>query len=534
MREIIAVSFPSVIQMSPSKTKILPFTIVCSMASLAILMSTPAQSQGGAKGMLMLQPTSPGITQSGHANISGTIRAGSLVGGTGRFSQFTSVGRTSGPVTNGESFGIGESAVGFDGMYVKTASGGEPFYGYWAGPISAYHFFDSDVEMWKVNIDGSEPLAVGRSGIGLGGLSAMNGWSLNIGTPVRYESGASNQNAFDILVTGANARGIESFAGGTGDAVGLFGRAQPSSGIGVLGDNTNGVGGIGVRGFGWSNTSTGVQGVGGSFGVDGLSEDGYGVQGKSTGGHGVIGFSAVEAVVGVTTGVNKAAVHGYTAVAGSDGGWFVAAAGTGDGVGVIGQTASGAGYGVQSIGRFMSTGTKAFRIDHPLEPETKFLNHYCSEGPEPTNMYSGQVTTDANGFANVELPEYFESINRDSRIQLTVEDASEDFVMAKIVSGIQGNAFRIRANKPGVSVHWLVIGVRNDKYMQRYGAPVEVEKSPMEVGRYQHPELYGAEPSRGLRVQPRAEKYQAQAHAETPMPKRVPLPTHSRSASYKK
>lgn len=483
--------------------------------------------------MLMVQGATPGISQSGHANISGTMRAGAFAGGPGSFSGFTSIGRTSGQLSSNEIFGIGESSTSFDGMYVKTATSGKPFYGYSTSGPFAYHYFNGNTGLWILSINASDQLQVSHSGVGIGTTPAP-GYSLNLIKPMKLYSDTDVQDGFDITMTGDDSHGLESIAYGNGQAIGVLGRASQSTGIGVYGDNVGSATGVGVRGFGWGSSSTGVQGVGGSFGVEGLSDNGYGVRGQSTASHGVIGFSNVEAVVGVTTGANKAASHGYTSVAGSDGGWFVSAATTGDGVGVIGSTGSAAGHGVQSFGRFMSTGTKAFRIDHPLEPETKFLSHYCSEGPEPMNVYSGVVTTGTDGFANVELPDYFASINRDPRIQLTVDDSGEDFVMVKVVGGIQDNAFRVRTSKPGVKVYWQVSGVRNDRFIQRYGAPVEVEKSPSEVGKYQHPELYDAEPSQGLRVQPQAEKYQAQARAEKPMPQRLPLPKNSRVTSTKK
>lgn len=518
--------------MSPSKIKLLPFTIIVSTASLAIILSTPAQSQGGAKSMLMVQGATPGISQSGHANISGTMRAGAFAGGPGSFSGFTSIGRTSGQVSGNESFGIGENATTFDGMYIKTATSGKPFYGYsTSGPL-AYHYYNGAAGLWVLSINGVDQLQVSQFGVGIGTTPAP-GYSLNLTKPVNYASSTNVEDAFEISMYGNDSRGGEAISYGS-NGIGFLGRASHEGGYGLYGDNVGSAGGTAVLGFGWGSTSTGVKALGGSYGVDGYSQFGYAIHGKSETSHGVIGFSNVEAVVGVTTGANKAASHGYTSVAGSDGGWFVSAATTGDGVGVIGSTGSGAGYGVQSFGRFMSTGTKAFRIDHPLEPETKFLSHYCSEGPEPMNVYSGAITTGTDGFASVELPDYFASINRDPRIQLTVDDSGEDFVMVKVVGGIQDNAFRVRTSKPGVKVYWQVSGVRNDKYMQRYGAPVEIEKSPTEVGRYQHPELYDAEPSQGLRVQPQAEKYQAQARAEKPLPQRLPLPKSSRVTSTKK
>jgi hypothetical protein len=83
------------------------------------------------------------------------------------------------------------------------------------------------------------------------------------------------------------------------------------------------------------------------------------------------------------------------------------------GIGVYGYATATSGYGVYSGGRFAATGTKSFQIDHPLHPETHYLNHFCTEGPEPMNAYSGVVTLDARGEAWVQLPDYFEAINRD-------------------------------------------------------------------------------------------------------------------------
>ena len=40
------------------------------------------------------------------------------------------------------------------------------------------------------------------------------------------------------------------------------------------------------------------------------------------------------------------------------------------------------------------------------------------------NIYNGNVTTDASGTAIVELPDYFEALNRDPRYQLTVIGSS--------------------------------------------------------------------------------------------------------------
>ena len=155
-------------------------------------------------------------------------------------------------------------------------------------------------------------------------------------------------------------------------------------------------------------------------------------------------------------------------------------------------------YGVYSEGRLAATGTKQFQIDHPLSPETHYLNHFCTEGPEPYNAYSGNVVTDARGYAVVRLPNYFEAINRDYRYQLTVIDASDDFVLAKVVQEIQNNQFVIRTSKPNVKVSWRVEAIRNDLWVQRYGYVTELEKPQWNQGKYLHPELYGLPIEQGI------------------------------------
>ena len=44
----------------------------------------------------------------------------------------------------------------------------------------------------------------------------------------------------------------------------------------------------------------------------------------------------------------------------------------------------------------------------------------------------------------------------------------------------------------------MVKDLRNDRWVQQRGAPVEVEKQGLERGTYQHPELYDLPPERGM------------------------------------
>ena len=63
-------------------------------------------------------------------------------------------------------------------------------------------------------------------------------------------------------------------------------------------------------------------------------------------------------------------------------------------------------------------GTEGY-IDHPLDPENKYLNHSFVESPDMKNIYDGVVTLDNNGEAVVTLPDWFDALNKDFRYQLT-------------------------------------------------------------------------------------------------------------------
>lgn len=91
-------------------------------------------------------------------------------------------------------------------------------------------------------------------------------------------------------------------------------------------------------------------------------------------------------------------------------------------------------------------------IGHPHDPEHKYLLHYSSESPFPQNFYSGNVLTDASGYAWVELPDYFEAINTNFKYQLTV--VGKSFARAAVWGEISNNRFRIRTDAPNFKVSW--------------------------------------------------------------------------------
>ena len=163
--------------------------------------------------------------------------------------------------------------------------------------------------------------------------------------------------------------------------------------------------------------------------------------------------------------------------------------------------AYGNGYAGYFEGRVHSTGafthpSSSYLIDHPLDPENKYLHHASVESPDMKNVYDGIVTLDAMGEAVVELPEYFEVLNRDFRYQLTAIGAPGPNLF--IEDEIWNNHFKIAGGQPGMKVSWQVTGIRQDAYANAHRIPVEEEKSIDDRGKYLHPTEHGVPETMGI------------------------------------
>ena len=143
---------------------------------------------------------------------------------------------------------------------------------------------------------------------------------------------------------------------------------------------------------------------------------------------------------------------------------------------------------VSITGTLNATGTKNFRIDHPLDPANKYLFHASIESSEVLNLYSGNVVLDATGEAVVQLPDWFEAINKDLRYQLTNVGG---FAPVYVAEEVSGGHFKIAGGNPGGKVSWQVSGVRNDAWEKAHPMVVEADKGAAR-GKYLTPELYGA------------------------------------------
>ncbi len=145
------------------------------------------------------------------------------------------------------------------------------------------------------------------------------------------------------------------------------------------------------------------------------------------------------------------------------------------------------------------TGTSAaLRIDHPLDPENKYLNHSFIESPDMMNVYNGNVVLDDDGGAWVELPDWFQAVNADFRYQLTCIGGFAPIYVAKEISD---NQFRIEGGEAGMKVSWQVTGVRQDAYARAHRIEVEEDKPENDRGTYLHPEEHGMPRTMGARYE---------------------------------
>ena len=113
-------------------------------------------------------------------------------------------------------------------------------------------------------------------------------------------------------------------------------------------------------------------------------------------------------------------------------------------------------------------GADAFKIDHPLEPETKFLSHSVVESPDMKNIYDGVAVFDEAGEVIVTLPDWFEALNEDFRYQLTPMGAA---FVPYVADEIAGNRLEIGGGIPGRKVSWQVTGIRHDAYANAHRIP---------------------------------------------------------------
>ncbi|HEX2909656.1 MAG TPA: hypothetical protein VH186_02535 [Chloroflexia bacterium] len=334
-------------------------------------------------------------------------------------------------------------------------------------------------------------------------------------------NGLSGRVGMLVMPPGASVSGT--MGGGSTNKVGLLVSGDTSFNVNAIAPTVNSA----IIAYDNNNGSTIVGLSQTGIAIYGQTDSNYAVRGVSTSSYGVYGTtsntsntssSATAGVLGTSTGNYDAGVKGtndnlgYGVYGKCDGGNGVL--GTSDnGYGVFGLTTNGnairglsfssTGYAGYFSGKVEITGTLAkgggsFKIDHPLDPENKYLYHSFVESPDMLNIYNGIVTMDEHGEATVEMADWFEALNFDFRYQLTAIGASMPNLF--IAEEIKERKFKIAGGQAGQKVSWMVTGIRQDAWAKAHRIPVEQDKNAKERGKYLHPALYGK--SEEMSVQP--------------------------------
>jgi hypothetical protein len=432
-----------------------------------------------------------------YLQLTGGTLTGSLVGTDAFFKSTTPLGGGSINVLGGSGGaglgGVGIGSRGGDGTGIAgigiTAAGGIP------------------------NTQGTTG-GTGLQSLGSSGFSGSSAGSAGgVGGIGVHASGGSGGSGAASSNGGEGNYGVKTSGGAGGDAGATAGNGGLGApGVGTTGGaggagpaGNGGMGGDSVESFGGTGGDGQTAGVGGS-GIFGQGGKG-GTSSASTGGGGGNGVTAVggpggaSATVGGQGGVGVSGFGGKGANApgatGGDGGDGIIAQGGAAGTGTTpGQKGLAGNFqgNVQVIGTLVKGGG-SFKIDHPLDPENKFLYHSFVESPDMKNLYDGIVALDAKGEAVVQLPAWFTALNRDFRYQLTCVGGHAPVYVA---DEVRENRFRIAGGREGLKVSWQVTGTRQDAFANAHRIEVEVEKKPAERGLYLHPTEHGKPENLGV------------------------------------
>lgn len=404
--------------------------------------------------------------------------------------------------TNGE----GVAVIGDDlgGLPTRPLGVGVVGYGYQAGVYGESGYY-------------SQPGIFGRSegnpsllsnGIGVYGENVNNlgfglyGTSTNIGI---YGTGAHggifesrNNLGFGAIIENLTNNGIGLLVAGQN----LGPSTLPGSGAVFVGDETAGAG------FANNIVGTGIIGAGNAITVANVAANGAGVAGtgNTVGVYGK-GIQAVDGIGVVGAGNNLLT---YTIPANGAG-----IAGTGENIGVYGHATNAAGFGVYSSGDLHTEGnvtisgnlnvagnttvmgTKSFMIDDPRDPANKYLKHFSVESNEILNIYRGVALFDASGEAVIQLPGYYDAINKNASYQLTPIGVSMlDLFIAKEVND---GVFVIAGGVPSKKVSWTLPAERNDPYISNNpDVRINVVDKGEYRGSYLSPKTYGQSAEKGI------------------------------------
>jgi hypothetical protein len=370
-------------------------------------------------------------------------------------------------------------------------------------------------------LEGDAALTTGLGVIGFGGTVGVQGQASVAGSVGGFFVNSAITGAttgLQVQTSSTTGQGILALVGTAGAADNAFavnGQTSAPVGRGVFGFHTPTTGaGFGVRGTTNSTAGTGVLGFNQTATGAGIGVDGQSTQLSGTGTRGLTTLGG-----GATLGTAAVGVFGVNTSVASDANFRVGVLGQANGTGA--NTWAGYFVGNENVTGTLTAAAKLFKIDHPLDPENKILYHTCIESPDMMNVYNGVAVLGTGGRAVVELPSYFEALNKDYRYQLTCIGG---YAPVFIAQEVLDNRFVIEGGRSGLKVSWQVTGIRKDRYAEMFRTVPEVDKTPAERGTYLHPEAYGLPPERGVAV-PAQATTQAQTDVATSDAERLDVHT---------
>ncbi|MBS1787623.1 MAG: hypothetical protein JST85_07875 [Acidobacteria bacterium] len=129
--------------------------------------------------------------------------------------------------------------------------------------------------------------------------------------------------------------------------------------------------------------------------IEGTSQSGIGVNAYSVSGNALTANSSSSYGASITSQTGIALYANST----SNEGFYAVSNSTSAGNAAVSGVATNGAYAGRFTGNVSVTGTLSkgggsFKIDHPLDPENKYLYHSFVESPDMMNIYNGNVTTD--------------------------------------------------------------------------------------------------------------------------------------------
>ena len=433
---------------------------------------------------LLASPNSGGSVETGfYLNTNGTMHfaTGQTFPGTGA-GTITGVSAGTGLTGGGTS---GNVTLAINTGVVPELAGTNSFSGSDTFVKSLYEDLDVNIDNKNANAGGISPgLRLGSaSGEGMASKRTSGGNQYGVDLFTDYTSRLAINAAGQVGIGTADTfNGAQLYVvSSTGDGADFYGAETGITGTAGSGGFTGGT-------FsGGANSGDGISGGDGveAFGGDALSASNGGIAG---------------------IGINAQGGYSYYGQA-QEGGYFYGgnsySGDAGDGIVAIPgySNSNGAGeYAADLDGNVDITGgvtydTASMKIDNPLDPANKYLSQTSVQSSEMVSIYSGNITTDEQGLATVQLPSWFETVNGDLRYQLTaIGHKAQAWVSEEVKEG----KFQIASDMANVKVSWQITGVRQDAYAKAHPLVVEQDKGVRERGFYRHPELYGQPATRQI------------------------------------